>query len=158
MTTSAVNKLEAGLAEKTAGVEAVIFDLDDVLFDKGEWIMHSLEYAADRMGLDGQQAWELAVAFKEEHGKVDHNIYNRILTGLGQYDTGRNIKAMCDLAGEYRPHKGQIDFYPGVLSALTELRENVKLGLVTDGPVLSQRAKVEALGLKEIFNVIMFSV
>lgn len=157
MATTVVNKLEAGMAEKLAGVEALIFDLDDVLFDKGEWIMHSLEHAAERMGFDGQQAWELAVKFREEQGRVDYNIYNYILDGLGQSDSARNIKALSDFAAEYRPLRGQIEFYPGVQNALVELKESHKLGLVTDGSVLCQRAKVIALGLKDIFHEILFS-
>jgi putative hydrolase of the HAD superfamily len=157
MTTTVVNKLEARMAEKLAGVEALIFDLDDVLFDKGEWIMHSLEYAAERMGFDGQHAWELAVKFREEQGKVDFNIYNHLLNGLGQSDSARNVKALSDFAAEYRPMRGQIEFYPGVQNALQELRETQKLGLVTDGVVLCQRAKVNALGLKDIFHEILYS-
>jgi len=157
MATTYVNKLEAGMAEKLAGVESLIFDLDDVLFDKGEWIMHSLEYAAERMGFDGQHAWELAVKFREEQGKVDFNIYNYILDGLGQSDSARNIKALSDFAAEYRPLRGQIEFYPGVKNALMELRESHNMGLVTDGVVLCQRAKVSALGLKDIFHEILFT-
>lgn len=157
MATNVVKNLDIESLGKLAGVEAVVLDLDDVLFDKGEWIMHSLEYAVDRMGLDGQRAWELAVEFREAQGKVDHNIYNFILAGLGQSDSGRNIKAMCEQARQYRPVMGQIQLYPGVRGALDELKGNYKLGLVTDGPVLSQRAKVKALDLEKTFQHIVYS-
>jgi HAD superfamily hydrolase (TIGR01549 family) len=46
---------------------------------------------------------------------------------------------------------------PGVREALARLRTVVRTGLVTDGETGGQRAKVRALGLEDLFDVIVYS-
>jgi HAD superfamily hydrolase (TIGR01509 family) len=47
--------------------------------------------------------------------------------------------------------------FPGVREALAALRPSAFLGLVTDGEVAGQRAKVRALAMEDAFDVIVYS-
>jgi putative hydrolase of the HAD superfamily len=51
----------------------------------------------------------------------------------------------------------QLSPFPGVPEALTQLRSHVLIGLVTDGDVQGQRAKVRSLGLEDAFDAIVYS-
>ena len=57
----------------------------------------------------------------------------------------------------YRTHQPTIDLFPDAERALARLAGCYQLGLITDGPRVVQRAKVDALRLDDHFAEIIFT-
>ncbi|QPV64270.1 HAD family hydrolase [Halosimplex litoreum] len=50
-----------------------------------------------------------------------------------------------------------IDYRPGAQSVINQLSERYPIGLVTNGPEDEQQAKIEAIGLEEYLDVVVFA-
>jgi len=122
----------------------VVFDLDDTLYLERDYVRSGLaavgEYVRDTFDLQGFQdlAWE---AFKSG---ARGDIFDQALARSGLERTDELIR---DLVRQYRTHPPRIALQADAEVCLTKLQGDFKLGLVSDGPIESQRAKIEALGL-----------
>jgi putative hydrolase of the HAD superfamily len=136
-------------------LEAVLFDLDDTLYEQRQW-------------LDG--AWR-AVARRAAHWAVDPTALDRALrrvAALGS-DRGGIIDSALRLVGRddvpvapllevFRCHTpAHLDPYPGVDRLLERLAAQVPLGLVSDGYPAGQLAKLDALHLASHFSTVVLS-
>lgn len=67
----------------------------------------------------------------------------------------------CDkteLISTYRNHQPDISLSPGTRALLKNIKgKSGKLGLITDGRSQTQRAKLEALGIQDLFDKIIIS-
>jgi putative hydrolase of the HAD superfamily len=135
-------------------IDAVLFDLDDTLYPQSSW-------------LDG--AWgAVALAAPESVNRaVLHNAL-RAIAAEGT-DRGHIIDRALLVAGApdidptplvtaFRAHApARMETYPGTTEVLRGLREHVPVGLVSDGDVRCQAAKLRALDLTDAFDVIVWS-
>lgn len=137
--------------------EAVVFDLDDTLFDKTLWLLPAIELAARKMDYDYVRAAELAHAYVAERGCADAGIYNYVLEGCGQSDSAINIRAFAAWVNQYEPEESSIPLFPGAIEALIEIQRHYKMAVIADGPALSQRAKIKGLGLEPLFASLVYS-
>jgi putative hydrolase of the HAD superfamily len=137
--------------------KAVIFDFEDTLFARSDWLIPALLHGATKLGYDSLKVNELITGFIEQHGNVDSNIYSHLLTGLGQSDAALNIRALMNAATAYHAAPGSIDFFPGGREALRKLRAGMELAVIVDGPPECQRAKTSALGLYKLVDGIVYS-
>jgi len=147
---------------------AVLFDLDDTLLDGSAAMAAGLSRLLTRCpGLDparARAAWHEA---DEEH-------YPRYLSGELTFDEQRaaRMRAWAASTGAAVPPGDELEWFaayregyqsgwaafPDVGPCLAALRrENVKLGLITNGDSVQQRAKVAALGLAGTFAAVVAS-
>jgi putative hydrolase of the HAD superfamily len=138
-------------------IEGIAFDLDDTLYNKADWLVPALEHAARIMGMDEHRVWELATSYVHEQGVADVNIYNHVLLGCGQSDSALNIRAFVAAANTYKPPSGTLRLWPGVEDALSTLATRYRIGIVADGLVEAQNAKIVALRLSHFCNVFVLS-
>ena len=61
----------------------------------------------------------------------------------------------CEMVNVYRDHRPEIDLFPGVRQTLQGLRPVARPGLLSDGPRAVHRAKLQALGIQELFAVVL---
>jgi len=122
----------------------VVFDVDDTLYLEADYVRSGLQ-AVDTWvrssralsGLGGA-AWRQFLAGHRG------DIFDRALVELdGRADPGL-VREMVQV---YREHRPNIVLLDDALACLEVLRTRVYLGVVTDGPLASQRSKCEALGL-----------
>jgi putative hydrolase of the HAD superfamily len=137
--------------------KAVIFDFEDTLFARSDWLIPALLHGATELGYDSLKVSDLITGFIEQHGSLNSNFYSHLLTGLGQSDAAVNIRALMNAATGYHAPPGSIDFFPGGLEALRKLRAGMKLAVIIDGPPSCQRAKASALGLYKLVDGIVYS-
>lgn len=134
------------------GLRAVVFDLDDTLYPERQFVdgglMAAAEWVAGRLGrapeviaLEMRQMAELG-----RRGKTFDLWLERNALPLEWLDP---------LIEAYRAHRPRLGLYPDAARALDRLRRRVKLGLVTEGDGQAQRAKVAALGLEDLFDVVV---
>jgi putative hydrolase of the HAD superfamily len=123
----------------------VVFDVDDTLYLERDYVRSGFHavgaWIAEREGI--ANFFEIAMA-KFEAG-FRGRIFNSVLEELGAVPEPALIAA---LVAEYRRHVPSIELLPDAVAALEQLAGAASLAVVTDGPVDSQRAKVEALHLE----------
>jgi len=138
-----------------AGIEAMIFDLDDTLYPEVEYV-HSGFRAVSRQiaqlepSLEGQRVFEMLVSAFATQSR--DRIFNSVLEELGQRNDDQIIAELVSL---YRCHRPILELRPAVRQMLEQLVGRFKLGLITDGRLPTQRLKIEALNLDPLFDHII---
>lgn len=139
---------------RSTPIRCAVFDIDDTLYLERDYVRSGFravdEWALGNLGMSGffEQAWS---AF--ERG-ARNTVFNEVLRKLGAEPT----EALIDtLVRTYRDHAPQIDLLADARHCLDRLAGHVAVGVVTDGPVASQRAKATALGLSRWSHVTVFT-
>ena len=137
-------------------IEAVLFDLDDTLYDQRGWLAGAwvaVAAAAAPFGVDADPLWRALLETAAE-GTDGGGIIDRALERVGA--TGVPVGPFLEAFRSHDPLR--LATYPGVTEALERLRDRCRIGLVTDGDPRIQRSKLRALGLLDAFDVVVFSV
>lgn len=133
----------------------VIFDVDDTLYLERNYAYSGFK-AVDRhlrashstVGF-AEAAWQAFLA------GARGNIFDHVLAHLN-VPTSQTL--LEELVNVYRSHRPGISLLPDAAKALRDLTElSAQIGVVTDGPASSQRAKVDALGLREVAHPIIIT-
>jgi putative hydrolase of the HAD superfamily len=136
-------------------IEAVLFDLDDTLFDQRCWLAgawRAVTIAGTAGGLEGS-AFHAALVHVAAEGSAKGAIIDRALARVGA--ASADVAPLVEAFKAHRPPR--LPLYPGVRQTLERLRPGVALGLVTDGDPGIQRSKVDALGIADAFDVVVLS-
>lgn len=125
------------------GITGVIFDLDDTLYSEKQYVRSGYKAVSKRLGNEifVDKLWKY---FEKGKPAIDE-----LLNEMNCKDK----KAECLEA--YRFQEPDICLYGGVRGVLERLKQNYKLGLITDGQPEGQKAKIKALGLGEYFDEII---
>lgn len=124
-------------------LDLVVIDLDDTVYLEREYVRSGFlavaELIEDRAGILGfsDLAWNLFL-----HG-VRGDIFDRVLKQLKlteEFDVQELVEC-------YRHHDPDIAMAEDAIRFLDGLGKRVPLALITDGPPVSQRRKILALGL-----------
>ena len=127
-------------------VDGVVFDLDDTLYSELEYVKSGFKSIADYFGMPELEK-ELWGSFKNHNSPIDEVFANRDM---------QNYKSSA--LEIYRGHKPNISLYHGVREMLLRINNGGRmLGLITDGRPDGQRAKISALGIQNLFNVIIIT-
>lgn len=138
-------------------MQAVIFDLDDTLAPEAGFIesgYHAIAaHMAEWYGLPETQVYEkLTALFLADK----RNVFNRLLDSYGLSYGQEEIRSLVERYRNHRPAADSYRLYEDAQPALRELREQgMRLGLLTDGYAVSQRNKIEALGISGWFEEIV---
>lgn len=129
------------------GPIGVAFDLDDTLYLERDYVRSGFRAVAE--DAVGETSVPSDEAFRF--------LWDRFLAGargrsfndlLAEYPEIAARRGVSDLVRVYREHKPVIDYLPGAEALLQELQGlGVPLAVITDGPLASQAAKAEALGV-----------
>lgn len=132
----------------------IVFDLDDTLYLERDYVrsgFHCLEeWTRKHLGLKdfASKAWSLF-----EEGERGH-VFDKVLTQAGIPPEKSLIGMMIAI---YREHKPNICLPADAVSCLGHLAGRTALALVSDGHSVSQRNKIQALGLRQYFDVIILT-
>lgn len=138
-------------------VKGIIFLLDDVLYDRQDWLLPALSFAGAKVGLDPDNVALLVDEYSRNNHCLDSGVFNFILTSSGQCDSRMNLMAFGDWVNRYRPAQGSLYMYPGVRDALKSLRFTHELAVLAEGNVGCQRAKLSALDCTLMFRHICYT-
>ncbi|MBC8161918.1 MAG: HAD family hydrolase [Roseiflexaceae bacterium] len=134
--------------------QAILFDLDDTLYDLRAYWTRRLARAFATVcsrypQLDAEQLCDRAVQSKVYMAQMPdflraHEVDDEALIAVVAEQYRHNWFEELELADDARDVLGQ-------------LRHSFKLGLVTNGPSRTQRPKIERFGLVELMDVIVVS-
>lgn len=130
----------------------LIFDLDDTLYLERDFALSGFA-AAGAWWRRKTGRTELAahcVRFFEEG--VRGQIFDRALAEMG---CKADPSVIEQLVLVYREHEPSISLAPDVAQFLSTLSKSDFIGIVTDGPVVTQRSKIKALGLDQKAHLIL---
>jgi putative hydrolase of the HAD superfamily len=135
-------------------IKAVVFDLDDTLYFEPDYVISGFkavaQYIAERHGLDEQKVLTdlMEILQREGRGRVfDHWIEGERL---------QDLLTPPELVTVYWAHAPTISFYPDVEPTLKRLRaKGILLGIITDGNLLAQTNKVQALGVEDMVDLVI---
>ena len=139
-------------------LKAVLFDLDNTLFDfmrmKRESCAAVVEAMVDAgLGMSRDQAMKLLFELYDKHGIEHSRIFQEFLKAAKK--TSPRILAEGVVA--YR--KAQLRYvkpYPGALHTLVKLKERgLRLGIVSDAPSVNAHIRMVEMGLSDFFDVVV---
>lgn len=125
----------------------VAFDLDDTLYLEHDYVRSGFRAVAEDAVRGTSVLADEAFAFLWNGflAGVRGSSFNDLLARYPEVAAQRDVP---DLVQVYREHRPTIDFLPGAEVLLQELQGlGVPLAVITDGPLASQAAKAEALGV-----------
>lgn len=130
-------------------IDVVIFDLDDTLANEIDYVKSGFEAVAKAFPQISDCYARLFSAFTNKERPFD-----KVLNEAGLF-TEDNLKLMLD---SYRNHKPNTKFISGAEECLKVLRaQGKKLGVITDGRVEAQQAKIDALKLQSFVDKIIIT-
>lgn len=137
-------------------LKAIIFDLDDTLYPERSYVLSGFRavanWAEENIGIPASQGIkELERLFEQG---VRGNTFNKWLEMHGFADSESLVSEILKV---YREHKPNIYLYQNALSLIERLKTNFLLGIITDGFAQVQRKKIEALGIIQYFNIMIFT-
>jgi len=142
--------------EKLNNLKAIIFDLDDTLYPEKEFVMSGFQivsgYLAKKYKLNPLKIFNI-LKTDFEKGIRGKN-FNLILGKLKL--PKQELKKIITI---YRNHKPKIKLYLDAKQLLMYLSKNkkIKMALISDGPVKTQRNKLAALKIDNIFDAVTLS-
>jgi FMN phosphatase YigB (HAD superfamily)/carbamoylphosphate synthase large subunit len=148
-------RLEAEDVAKAGATHGVVFDLDDTLIPQKRWIAARLEavHEAHAAELPDRPTFlREALCLVEEGGAP--LVFDELALRFGLSASLRDR-----LIGSYRAARpSSCELFPDVLPTLATLHAaGLKLAVLTDNPPASQRAKLEAAGLLDRFDVVVYT-
>jgi len=138
--------------EESSEVRAILFDLDETLYSREDAFWGWIEAEASTCLSEKPLNREL-VATLDARGRGDKRALLTYLNdafGWGAAEAQRLQRFRAGLAGLIRPD-------PATLQMLARLAQRYRLGVVTNGSSETQRAKLERLGLEQLFDRIIVS-
>lgn len=135
-------------------IRAVVFDLDDTLYLERDFALSGYAACEQWMRRQGMPAGLAALAASEFEAARYDRIFDRVLPALGIEPRQEIIQA---LIREYRSHEPAISLTPDAAAVLPKLAARYHLALLSDGPAVTQRRKVEALGVAQWLDPIVLT-
>ena len=140
-----------------ARVCAVVFDLDNVLYDERDYVFAAFRsialFLSGRCRFSEDEVYSKLVCDFEKKGSMYPRLFNDAVDDLG-FD--QNL--VPEILRLYATVDSKVELFPEATSTLLALRRlGLKLALVTNGGVQIQRNKVRLLGVEEFFDAVVFA-
>lgn len=135
-------------------IRAVILDLDDTLFPEHQFVQSGFRAVDQWLCLNRKLDGFYAVAWKMFRLGKRKTIFDESLRVLESEHSPQLIEMLVDL---YRNHLPEISLHPDATEFLRLRHSKQKLGLLTDGFLVTQQNKVRSLGLTDQFDAIVYT-
>ncbi|TFD80580.1 HAD family hydrolase [Cryobacterium fucosi] len=127
-------------------VGLVVFDMDDTLFLERAYVESGFQAVSEMLAAEHNFTSFFERAWQEFQSGRRGDIFNRVLHDSASL-LPSDIVDLCITS--YRSHEPRIELLTDSRDFLAACRGRVRTGLITDGPRLSQQAKIRSLNLAE---------
>ena len=135
-------------------IRAIVFDMDDTLYEEKEYVISGFKsvdkWVKEKYEISGFIEIASELFFLGERKQT----FNKTLELLNIVYDNNSLSKMIEI---YRSHEPEIQLLKETEWVINNLMDTVKLGLISDGYIISQRKKVEALKLNHKFHSIILS-
>lgn len=137
-------------------LKLILFDLDDTLYPEKDYAMSGFNavsiFLSEKAGIPENKIFaNLSATFDSG---IRGNIFDVLIDKL---NIDLHPHEITDLVDVYREHKPQIELESSTVELLTKLRNEYKIGVITDGYASVQRNKVKALRLEPLVDAVIYS-
>lgn len=137
-------------------MSAIIFDLDNTLYDVGQYFSGAFKeiakYLSDKFHVPEPEIYKKLTALWTEKTSMYPHLFDDL---LDIYNGANEIRDVIKIFNNYN---GELTPYQDVVPTLKELRKrNYKLGIITDGDIERQKRKIKLLRLADYFDVIILA-
>ena len=141
------------MAVTLTGIRGVVFDLDDTLYPEQDYALSGLRAAGEwletQIPCPADPKARLIEMFQEgRRGRL----FNELLDEWGCLTAGELVPR---LVACYREHVPELRLHADARRALNRWSGRFRLGLITDGTLIAQERKIEALRLTELLDPII---
>jgi putative hydrolase of the HAD superfamily len=152
------------MPDASATVRAVVFDLDDTLYGERDYVRSGYRAIAEH--LERSAPHEARASGVHIAPTYETWLWNRFLDGQSRnaFDElnsrfGLDLTSgrILELVALYRRHRPDIRPADGVPEMLGCLHARFRLALLSDGYLPGQQLKLDALGLRRFFDVVVFT-
>lgn len=127
--------------------KAIVFDLDDTLYSEYDFLKSGYNFISQQVEKNNpQKLYEKMISLYHS----GDNVFEYILTSYPEV-------TLVMLLDWYRYHIPHIKLYDGVEKFLQAVSFTHKFAIITDGRSISQRNKIQALGLTDYMSEIIIS-
>ncbi len=138
-------------------IRAVIFDLDDTLYDEIDYCKSGFNAVAQFLNQSypnhpRQAIYQTMVDYFDQGHRGD--IFNRTLKNLGVEIDQNAIETLVTV---YREHRPTIPVPAETLEVLELLKPQYQLAILTDGYLPAQKYKLQALNIAHFFDAVVFT-
>lgn len=135
---------------------AVVFDLDDTLYPEHAYTLSGLRAVAEAYGPRLGSIAELLARFQTLLDSPDRTrIFNVVVAERCPHEAETLVPEMVATFRAHRPT--HIALFPEAAAALDRLAAHFALGLISDGFLEAQKAKINALGIRDRFDAIILT-
>ena len=135
--------------------DIVGFDLDGTLYDEREFIAQVYRPISERLasetGEASQEIYQRILALWIEKGSSYNRIFDEVLRDAGISDSRRE-KCIAECLSIFRTFQPVLHLDMRVASFLDEIVKTSEIFLATDGQIVLQQAKIDALNLQRWFE------
>ena len=128
----------------------IVFDMDDTLYPEMTYAESGLRFVGNELEVEHGIRGICDHLLQSLHSGVRGTIFNKTLS---HFDLPESL--VPSLVQRYRSHAPSIQLYPDAPALLARLRSHTHLALITDGPLVCQKAKIEALDLESEFELLV---
>jgi len=133
-------------------LKAIIFDLDDTLYEERDYFRSGFEAVAYELEHRAVGSTKEIVTLLEyfHHEESREGVFQKLASKLGFPSPW-----IPDLVSIFRSHKPVIALTPDSREILPLLRKTYRIGCVTDGWAAVQRRKIQALDVEAYLDVVI---
>jgi putative hydrolase of the HAD superfamily len=134
-------------------VQCVVFDIDDTLYLERDYVKSGF-LAVDTLLRERRLVGFFDHAWQAFQSGLRRTIFDETLLAMGHSADPMLIAQMVEA---YREHVPGLSLLPDAAACLNQLHGHIALAAITDGPLASQRAKAQSLGLAKWCRPIVFT-
>jgi len=126
---------------------AVIFDLDDTMYNEVEYLKSAYKQIAREVK---SQDWKTVYACMFSLYRNGKDVFEWL---ENEFEVSKK-----DLILKYRQHQPEIKALPGLNEFLSKIKEKgAKIGILSDGRTATQYRKIQALGFTDLADLVIIS-
>jgi putative hydrolase of the HAD superfamily len=130
---------------RLTGIKVVVFDLDDTLYPERQFVLSGFRavgsWLRQRLTCPCDPVRRMVELF-------DSGDRSRVFDGLlAEWSCPHTKQWLPQMIECYRTHKPEIALHPDASRSIERLQKSFQLSLISDGPLQTQRNKIEALDL-----------
>jgi len=136
-------------------IKGVVFDMDDTLYLERDYVRSGFQAVATHVSDMADESTVFQTLWTLFQEGIRGNTFNLLMETMPGLAERTSIPQLVSI---YRNHIPDIAILPAMRTLLIDLRnQGLPLGLLSDGPLAAQQAKVDALGLETLVDSIVLT-
>ena len=138
-------------------ISTIIFDLDNVLYNERDYIHAAYReiaaFISERYRLQKEQIYQKLLIDLQTKTSLYPHLFDDLLA-----DLGLNKSVLPNILNIYANTNVDLKLFEGAKHLLKTLKkQKIRLGLVTNGNVETQKNKVRLLGIEKYFDAVVYA-